>query len=735
MHRHPALVIRHSSLVTRHSSPVTRHSPFCILHSAFCIAFAGCIATGVASEWGPTRGERFDDAVADGIVGTIRGTNFFDAIDYTPLGAPGKLVLPTQLVHRAEFKAPPVRKPGLVLIDGAKVVTIACNLKERDGTHTLASELAWHLTEMSGREPKVVDISQKPKSGPVIVIGRDDGKAPDLTSIVRRDGDELYIGGVGVGVSQALTYVLESLGCRYLFPGKAGKVIPRRDRVVLDDFALDYVPRLKVRLVKVPVTGNHKVNAGLQAYGFEPKEYSKLEVAKLDRPGNRGFWQWHGVNAGRIVKSETPSYQGTVLAGHNYGDYYAKYFKDHPDWFALQNTGSRFQETNSGPRLCTSNPGFRAQAAADAIRVFELNPSRQGTSICMPDGGYMTYCMCDNCRRLDPANSPRGPGYLYRSKEKPHSWDKHPYSYVSLTDRMLDFSNDMQRRVREKFPGKRVVQFVYSNYTRPPVKVRPDPDIVFFNVAGVYSDAKKIPAVRENLAAWLSFGNQTVWRPNCLAGLGFGNRYPANYGRLFFDDISDFKANGVVGVSLDCCNADYSACGFMFYMIAKAMTNPDRLDYGTIAADWCRAGFGKAADEIAAYMQELERLYMAAADKAMGVGGYMDRFDIAAFEARLDKARKLADGDPDVLARIDYLGVALECAREAAKVRAAWKTGDWRKLGAARTAYKERIREIVIAHPDAVRPGDCCHMVGRPATAEERERFQQALADDDPDRE
>ena len=691
--------------------------------------------SGLAATWGPTRGERFDNAVAEGVVGTIRGTNIVDAIDYTPLGEPGSLVLPTQLVHKAEFRARPVREKGLTLVDSNIVVTIACNLKARDGTHKLADELAWHIGQMSGKTPKVVDISAKPESGPVIVIGRDDGKAPELASIIRRTGDELYIGGVGDGVSQAVTYVLESLGCRYLFPGKAGKVIPKREQVVLDDISLDYVPRLKVRLVKLPVTGNRKVNAGLIAYGFTPGEFSALEKAKIDRPGNRGFWQWHGVNAGKLVKTDSPSFQESVRAGHQYGGYYQHYFKEHPDWFALQNTGSRFQETNSGPRLCTSNPGLREQIATNTIKIFAANPGRQGASICMPDGGYMTYCMCDECRKLDPANSPVSHGNLYRSREKPHSWAKHPYSYVSLTDRMLDFSNDLQRRIREAFPGKHVVQFVYSNYKRPPVKLRPDPDIVFFNVAGNYADARTFPALRENLAGWLSFGNPTVWRPNSLRGLGRGNRYPVNFGRLFFRDISDFKANGVVGVSLDCGSGDYSAAGFMFYMIAKAMTNPDRLDYDTIAEDWCRAGFGKAADEIADYMRELEKHYMQAAEGAMGVGGYMDRFDIGEFEARLDKARKLAEGDPEVLARIDYLGVALECAREAAKVRAAWKTGNWKKLGAARAEYKARIKEIVIAHPDATRPGGCAHMLGRPATAEQRERFIQDLDDDDPDRE
>lgn len=709
----------YSTSVTRQPEFLTRRSSLLAPRRALCIALAAIAASVVCT-------------AEIAVVGTVRGTNIVDAIDYTPLGEPGALSLPTQLLHRAEFRAPPVRRPALALVDGDAVATIVCNLKARDGTGALASELAWHLKEMCGRELKVVDVSQKPASGPVVVIGNDDGAAPELASIVRVDGRELYIGGVGNGVSQALTYVLESLGCRYLFPGAAGKVIPKRDRIVVDDISLDYVPRLKVRLVKRPLIGHPKYHAALLGAGYSPDECSRIERAHWDRPGNRDFWKWHGVvSYGNIVKTSTPTFQATVLAGHNFLDYYQRFFGDHPEWFALQNTGSREQETNSRPRLCTSNPGLREQVARDVSRVFESRPDRRGASICMPDFNYMTFCMCDDCRRLDPANSPVTRGYLYRSPEKPHAWAKHPFAYVSLTDRMVDFSNDIQRRVRAVHPGRHVVQFAYGNYSLPPVKTRPDPDIVFFNVDGNYSKAKSIGAHRSHIAAWLSLGNPTVWRPNCLMGLGRPNCHPANFGRLFFQDISDFKANGVIGVSLDCCSGNYSAQGFMFYMVAKAMTNPDRLDYDAIADDWCRSGFGPAAGEIAAYMQELERLYMAAAERGDGVGGYVDAFDIGAFEARLDRARALAQGDPDVLARIDHLGVALEFAREAEKVRKAWWSGNWKTLRAAREVFRGRVREIVLAHPDAAWPPSCQHMAGPPATEEQRRRHAPQEAEPD----
>ena len=629
------------------------------------------------------------------------------AVDLVPLGPEGQLTLPTELENRPVFRPPPVRGEGFVLIDGVRKLTIV-TYRKKDPDHgsgfwTLGDELKYHLEEMSGETVDLVEPKNRPASGPVIVIGRDDGKVPEGTSIVRWDGkDELYIGGEGAGVSHALTYVLEALGCRYLFPGKEGKIIPKKRRVVLPDFELDWTPTLKVRIVRLPSVGNSTVNENLEALGIVPSELSAaLKTAVYDRTGNRNFWQWHGVNDATIVKTDEEPYSEVVRAGHHFTNYWDLYKDEHPEWFSLQDDGSR-EQTSGSPRLCTSNPELRANIVEECVGRLDASPEMKGISICMPDGGYDSFCLCEECRKLDPVNAPAINGSFYRPS-------KHPYTYVSLTDRMIDFSNAIQSEVRKLRPGKSLVSFAYSNYVLPPVLLRPDPDLVFFNVAGSYVNVASELKARSNLAGWLSLGNPIVWRPNCLKG--FDCPCPMNFGRKLFDDVELFKPNGIVGVSFDCGNAEYASRGFMFYMLAKAILNPDRLDYDTIAADWLASGFGPAADRVAAYLAELERIFRAAARRAIGERGYLEAMDTERLDALLDAAVAAAGGDADVLARIAYLRVGIDHAREAKKVYRAWATGSTATLAVARDAYRAWIAEEGLRHPFEF-PHTCTYMAG-----------------------
>lgn len=653
-----------------------------------------------------------------------------DKVDFTPLGEEGHLQLPTELVHKPVYKPAPVRPDGMVLVDGTNMLTIVTEPGGRKGLWALGKELQYHLEQMSGQKVALVEPKKRPDKGPFIVIGTDDGKVPEGTSLVRRtSADELYIGGEGAGVSHALTYVLEALGCRYLFPGKEGKIIPKRARVVLPDFELNYTPALKVRLVKLPAVGNRKVNAALKELGIEPADFAKAQKAAcIDHPGNRGFWQWHGVNDSKIVATETPPYADVVRAGHHFDNFWDLYKDTHPEWFAMQPDGTRNMKP-SHPRLCTSNKELRDHIVQECIDRIDKNPEMRGITICMPDGGYDSYCFCEECRKLDPKNAPKKPGFLYKPA-------KHPYEYVSLTDRMLNFSNYIQAEVRKQRPGKHLVQFVYSNYVLPPLRETPDKDLVFYNVSGSYVDAKKFSFSQRNMAAWLSFGNPTVWRPNGLAG--FRCPYPMNFGRKLFNDIEACKANGAVGVSFDCGNAMYASRGFMFYMLAKAMLNPDQLSYKEIAADWVRSGFGPAAKPTAEYLLALEKVFDTAAERAIGARGYQEAFDADRFAALLDAAETAAKDDAAIKARIDYLRVGIGYARASKGVYDGWKTGDWKQMGAARKVYREWIAAEGLRHAFEF-PHDCPYMRGRPYRpnldgelgAPAGEGFRQGEADDE----
>ena len=146
-----------------------------------------------------------------------------DVFRPAPLGEPGHLAYPTELKNKPVYKTLPERAPGLVLVDGSNRVcaVVTPTKKDRQDLWRLGEEFKYHLEKMSGQTvPHVEGLDKKPMSGPVVVISDDDdGKIALETMIIRRTGDELYLGGQGAGISHALTYVLEALGCRYLWPG------------------------------------------------------------------------------------------------------------------------------------------------------------------------------------------------------------------------------------------------------------------------------------------------------------------------------------------------------------------------------------------------------------------------------------------------------------------------------------------------------------------------------------
>ncbi len=70
------------------------------------------------------------------------------------------------------------------------------------------------------------------------------------------------------------------------------------------------------------------------------------------------------------------------------------------------------------------------------------------------------FCECENCRALDAG-------------------DFDPFeNRISVTDRYIWFFNKVLEGISDEFPDKKIGFYCYSDYMRPPVKVKPDPRIV-----------------------------------------------------------------------------------------------------------------------------------------------------------------------------------------------------------------------------------------------------------------
>ena len=584
-----------------------------------------------------------------------------------PLGAPGDLKATGRFANQPELvaKAPAWPRHFTFAAKGEAgwIVHDERNWQARQ----LAAELKYHFDRMSGTECRLVDMTIIQPPGTPIVELRVDPLLEVGAMRIEPGEKRLVLSGRAAGLSHAVTYLLETLGCRYLWPGRTGKIIPKVATLEIPAITLSHVSPFKVREIRVfdPLQDYWRQN--LERLKIDPKAYKKVyDEASTDHPGNRNFFVWHGVNDGREQLG------GAYAWGHYFGDYYQKYGKDHPDWFALQPTGTREQvlrDRPERPQLCLSNRELAHRCAADHIATFRKNPSIRGLSGSLPDGGYMTECMCESCRRLDPPN-----GQKVRIHVQAPLWTS--FEYVSLTDRALTFCNRIVEEIRRECPGRKLCYDIYSSYTEPPLAVRPDLDLVFISCSGYYSSEKGYRAFRRNVADWCTFGNPLLWRPNGL--IGFHGAMPQNFARLIFRDLETFKVNGVFGTDFDCMDSQWAVKGLVYYMLSKAHLNIDRLNYTALLDDYCDKAFGPAAKDMHGYFDALERTLKdgiwQSPEKKVWIK-CAESLDLAGLQGYFDRAKAAAAGDAEILARIDFHEEGLRYAAFVKAIALADKAG------------------------------------------------------------
>ena len=602
-----------------------------------------------------------------------------------PLGAPGKLDLPVTFKKRPRLGKAKIRGEGITLLDGS-VKAVVVVPPEAAECRKLAEELVWHLERMSGAKFDIVD--RAPEKGPALVYRtlacpKDFPKGSSAYFKIWREGDHLILAGEDTGKSRATTYVLEALGCRYVWPGATGKVIPKKTKIVLPDIAVEDATPLVIRRARLYRQPEH-----------------------IDHPGNRDFWRWHGMNDMKFMTTDKPGESDGYQWGHYYKDYYPKYRKSKPGLFALQPDGTRNLHLGSHPErptFCLSNPELVEITAARKIAEFNAAPQKKALSLCLPDGATSSWCLCEECRKMDPVNAAKGSVTVFFPERK-------SLPYVAFTDRVFAYMNNVAEKIAAVHPDKLLSTYAYSCYTAAPVSVKPHPNLLILSVAGNYSDAANDGIVERNLAAWQSFGNKVLWRPNAHGG--FRVIAPDNFARRMFADISLLLENGIFGVDYDTMYSDWSTKPFTYYLTTKAHFNPDHLDFETLADDYCRHAFGAAAKDVREYFDLGEQASTAAAklnaeDKTAAVNWaqrvkrqnrLLETLDFDALDACLERARKAAAGDEAVLKRIARLQFGTDLGRFTARMRISRPSAPTEE---ERAAFRKRVSDYLANDPAA----------------------------------
>jgi len=493
------------------------------------------------------------------------------------------------------------------------------------------------------------------------------------------------------GSRYAVTTFLEDvLGCRYLWPGQSGKVVPKRSTITVPPLNVRFTPALKQRNIRWSGYSS-RIQQGLDRLGFSKADFLQARQKAADTQSQSSDWMgWHRMGGTLGLRTG----DGTILPAETWG----RFLREHPEWFAMQLDGSRYFDPNwERPRLCKSNPALIEAIVQEKIKELDRHPGRKSISLMTHDGGAKAgFCMCPACKALDPPQGRPTRVWTYDHKKGRH----YRFDYVSLTDRMVYFFNAIAEKVAQKYPDVLFTGQAYSIYRAPPVRQKLHPNIVirFVHSPGHYTNDE---VRRQGLAdwdAWAEAASMIYWRPNCL----LWGRHEGTLGvyvHKLAEDFHHIAHNKCVGTDFDSCIHHWATQGLNYYVLAKLHWNPD-LDVDELIDDYCRCGFGDAGEQIKRYFVRVEQLtnQTAGVRRENNEWRNIDVSDpytpqvIGELRGLLDAADRAAGNNEALRQRIAFLRTGLDFTELQAKIYRMLGLAGQRRLTAAE---KEKAQKLL----------------------------------------
>jgi hypothetical protein len=427
------------------------------------------------------------------------------------------------------------------------------------------------------------------------------------------------------------TFLEDSLACRVLWPGELGKVIPRRTTIDIAPINVSYTPSIRQRRIRMAGGYGDRKAHGVKRLGFEDADYHRINRTAMQTSVRDGGWAgWHRLGGSLRLAS-----------GHSFGEMWEKHKDKHPEWFALQPDGTRDQSRSPDrARLCVSNIDLIEEIARDRIdRLNRLDV--KSVSIGPNDGGQTSFCLCEQCRKLDPPNS-----------------RKLPSGKPALTDRFIYFWNEIAKRVTKVHPEASLTADAYSVYAAPPVLRKLHPNIAIRFVGLTYTNEEKRRQNRDDWDEWSKAVERIYFRPNVLlAGRRPGT--PVIYAHRMGDDFKYMADNSLIGTDFDSCCHNWATQGLNYYVCAKLHWKPD-LDVDALIDDYCRSGFGNGAEAIKRYFRRLEEITDTIAKEQLTITEPFTPEVIDELRGYLDAAADATEEESDAHKRVAFLRGGLE---------------------------------------------------------------------------
>ena len=397
-----------------------------------------------------------------------------------------------------------------------------------------------------------------------------------------------------------------------------------------------------------------------------------LSVGKLDiteKPGflYRTIWgsEWTGDNLWRIWNGAGGVGMGM---GHAWGGYVPKaLFQQHPEYFA-QRAGQR----TLSDWYCTSNAEVRKVFADNVLAA--IKSGVRNPSISPPDG--TGYCQCPACQAQDDPKS-----------IEPSS------GRVNMTNRYVDFFDDVAKRVRAVAPDSILSFYCYADYTQAPTSGRKLAPNLCAWIAPIrycrfhrigHPDCPSRRQLESMLDGWGSAAAKIGYRTynynlaECLV--------PFSLLSVWKHDIPYLKKKGCVGINLESLR-NWEIYGPHMYQSIRLAYTPDA-DADALMDDYFLRFYGpKAGPLMKQYWMGIDEAF----DRLKCHSGsfyavhmpYTPEF-LARCQDLLKKAADAAREDDAFARRVAVHAEGLKNVTEYGQVRGAMNRGDF---AAAKTAY------------------------------------------------
>jgi hypothetical protein len=420
-------------------------------------------------------------------------------------------------------------------------------------------------------------------------------------------------------------------------------VVPSKSVIKVDVVDVAFSPVIKQRRIR-PFSLGDRLDAPLKYLSVSPdgakKALKHAEVTRVDELADAqpetpesdfGWVQWQGLG-GDIG----------VGYGHSFGTAWARWGKEHPEWFGLQMDGTRDQsKVAERAQLCVSNEGLMDAIAEDVLAQAAKEPGKPVIGIDPNDGTYSSFCMCENCKKLDPANAPKVKILMFA---KVGMSERTEIDYPSLSDRYVHFWNGIAVRVAKVRPELKLGVSAYSAYSTAPVREKLHESLIVRYVPNDISDWE----------GWRKAGAKVMyWRPNLFHSAAKTAVLRVRAKQLV-ETYHKLVADGAVASDIDSLIGHWSTHGFTYYAAAKLNWDPS-LTYEAILDDYCTGGFGPAAGPVKAYLKLAEE---ATPDKD-GRPAAATPETIQKLRALLAQADTAAGSDKALKGRIAFLRAGL----------------------------------------------------------------------------